>query len=149
MSRTFRRGLVGIVVWVGGGAREELREGGPRFGRGDRCGSRLVDPFACGRRVGVAFSRGAPRAPFEALCAELRAGKEGTEGSTGESTSVKDGAWEARGVGGEFGVGGGGFLRSGGGGGGIALRSSSCFVASASFASCGIFDSIVLSSSLF
>jgi hypothetical protein len=41
--------------------------------------------------------------PPEALCAELIAGKEGTDGSASKSASLKEGAWEARGVGGESG----------------------------------------------
>lgn len=135
VSRTLRRGLVGIAVWVGGGARDEHRDGGPRCGREDRSGggSSPADLLACGCRVGVTFSRGGPCRPPEALWAELRAGKEGIEGLAEEVASVKDGAWEARGVRGKsrvvdegLVVGVEGFLRDGGGGGGIALRSSSC-----------------------
>ena len=69
---------MGIEEWVGGGASEEDREeeGGPRFGRG------RVERWGGGMRLAEEASRrGGPRTPPEALCAELRAGKEGVEGS--------------------------------------------------------------------
>jgi hypothetical protein len=117
-------------VCVGGGNREEDGVGGPRFGRGERRGGGI-------RLEGegwTALRRGGPRRPPEARWAELRAGKEGTEGSDSEER-LNEGA---RGVGGEFGcvVGGEegcwvvwrGLLNGGGGGGGIARRSRSCCV---------------------
>jgi hypothetical protein len=122
-----------MLVCVGGGARDA--EGGPRSGRGrgDRWGGGISPPVP--KEGGKAFNRGGPRTPFEALWAELRAGKEGIEGSESaeEDSRLKEGP---RGVGGESGVVGGddlvvvwrGFL-NGGGGGGIALRSRTCFVA--------------------
>lgn len=137
VRRTFRRGFVGMELCVGGGAREE--EGGPRLGRGERRGGGI-------RLEGegwMAFNRGGPRTPPEARWAELRAGKEGIEGSASEER-LKEGFEEARGVGGEFGsfieegvlevwslV---GFL-NGGGGGGIARRSRSCLDIPSSFSS--------------
>lgn len=106
MSRTLRRGLVGMVVCVGGGARDDPeREGGPRFGRGARRGGGISPPpETCGWRAGMEFSRCRPWTPPEALCAELSAGKEGTVGSASCVSGFereKDGRWEARGVGGE------------------------------------------------
>lgn len=46
VRRTFRRGLVGMELWVGGGARVEgLLDGGPRFGRGERIGGGIKPPL--------------------------------------------------------------------------------------------------------
>lgn len=147
MRRTFRRGLVGTELCVGGGAREDEREaGGPRLGRGERMGGG-INPAPPEGMGWTAFRRGGPCTPPEALCAELSAGKEGADGSASESASVKAGGCEARGVGGEsgciVGVEGlgevcGGLFRNGGGGGGIALRSSSSFVAPPSFATVSV-----------
>ena len=159
VRRTFRRGLVGMELCVGGGAREDEREGasGPRLGRGERMGGG-INPAPLEDMGWTAFSRGGPRTPPEALCTELRDGKEGADGSSSESAGVKVEDREARGVGGESGriVGVEGFgdvceglLRNGWGGGGIALRSSSSFVAPLSFATASVgFDSMLLSSLL-
>lgn len=66
VRRTFFRGLEGMELWDGGGAR--LVEVGERFGRGEGRGGGAIR-FV----VGVAFRRGGPRA----LCAEFAAGNEG------------------------------------------------------------------------
>lgn len=149
VSRTFLRGLAGMEVCVGGGAREDDAVAGVRFGigRGPRLGGGGIMPCDCTGCVnaGTGFSRGGarPPEPVEALWAEFAAGKEGagrvsissscpkakdgTVGVVGDSTDVS-----ARGlVGGESGC----FclLKSGGGGGGIALRSKSAMSASLGF----------------
>lgn len=47
VRRTFRRGLVGMELWVGGGARDERPlDGGPRFGRSERIGGGMSPPPA-------------------------------------------------------------------------------------------------------
>lgn len=68
-------------VCVGGGARPE--EGGPRFGIGARREEKLLGPSMerrGGWRCGAGLRRGGMRpAPAPARCAELIAGKDGTE----------------------------------------------------------------------
>jgi hypothetical protein len=46
VSRTLRRGLVGMELCVGGGVRDEV--GGPRFGSGGRMGGDKCPPAADG-----------------------------------------------------------------------------------------------------
>lgn len=100
VRRTFLRGLEGMEVWVGGGAREGaaseeegLRFGrGERLGRGPRAGVLRVDVVDVGvdrdLKAGRGFNRGGTRDPvFEARCAEFAAGKEGISGSDSESRS--------------------------------------------------------------
>jgi hypothetical protein len=72
---TFLRGLVGMELWVGGGARL-AKEEGVRFGRGERMGGDMRPEE--GWRVGMGFNRGGPRTPPEALCIEFAAGNEET-----------------------------------------------------------------------
>ena len=84
MSRTLRRGLVGMDEWVGGGAREEEVDGvGTRFGRGEREGGGM-------RLDGTVERRGGPRTPPDARWAEFTAGK---EGAGGESSRLRQGTW--------------------------------------------------------
>lgn len=79
------RGLVGMAVCVGGGARENdtgvLEEGGLRFGSGPREGGSMRPGFetgvVVGGGVGRAFRRGGAWGVEEVRWAELRAGKEG------------------------------------------------------------------------
>lgn len=157
---TFLLGLRGMVVWVGGGAREceaadrvELRFGrglGERLGSGPRgCEDAVREDGD--ERVG---GRGAALAPPDVRWAEFMAGKEGISGSgSGEVEEVvvdvdapsreKEGIWKAedaalegfaRGVVGEEGRGGCdavGFLMKGGGGGGMAARSSAALLGGA------------------
>jgi hypothetical protein len=74
---TFLRGLVGMELWVGGGARlAKEEEVGVRFGRGERMGGDMRPEE--GWRVGMGFNRGGPRTPPEALCIEFAAGNEET-----------------------------------------------------------------------
>lgn len=121
VSRTLRRGLVGMEEWVGGGAREEAVDGaGRRLGRGERKGGGM-------RLDGTVERRGGPRTPPDARWAELGPGK---DGAGGELSRLRLGTWGemvvavmARGDVGEEGS-----LLKGGGGGGMAFRSSSSFV---------------------
>lgn len=69
VKRTFRRGLAGMPVCVGGGAREE--DGGPRLGRGERMGGAMRPG-----EVGVEFKRGGPLMPPETRWAEFAPAKE-------------------------------------------------------------------------
>lgn len=143
VRRTFLRGLVGIELWVGGGAREGAvsEEVGVRFGRGERLGMGPREGAMREGVVGRAFSRGIARVPPDARCAEFAAGKEGMSGSGDEGFEpsrekigmlVLGEGWEAfaRGVVGEEGIlfGGAGFLNRGGGGGGMAARSSAALL---------------------
>lgn len=85
VRRTFFRGLDGMALWVGGGARELVAEEvGERFGSGEG----RADGGGMRDVVGVAFRRGGPRARCAefadgkegggiALCAEFAAGKDG------------------------------------------------------------------------
>lgn len=152
VSWTFRRGLVGMEVWVGGSAREFV--GGVRFGAGERFG-RGEGRGGGAMRVEGALRRGGPRMPPVARWAELRAGKEGagrlSSLSWSSAESLKEGTevvveeGVARGVVGEE-----GFLKVGGGGGGIIFLSSSSFfgvieVLSSNIFRISFFDSSVLS----
>lgn len=86
VSCTFLRGLVGIALWVGGGASEnvdgeELLAPGPRLGRGprgpdDACPMLRNAGWAC-----TVACRGGPSPP-EARWAELSAGNAGAVGSS-------------------------------------------------------------------
>lgn len=120
VKRTFLRGLVGMELCVGGGAREEDMLEGARFGRGDRMGGGVVRAGE-GWRAG---RRGGPGGPPDARWAELRAGK---DGGGGKSSTVKLGTVIARVVVGGEGCFSRGFFM-GGGGGGIAFRSSSSWI---------------------
>lgn len=76
-KRTFLRGLVGMELWVGGGARlAEEEEAGVRFGRGERMGGDMRPEE--GWSVGRGFNLGGPRTPPEALWIEFAAGNEET-----------------------------------------------------------------------
>lgn len=131
---------------MGGGARPDEEAAGERFGAGPRVGGvmrllfrEVALPFGIEKvceGAGSAPRRGGARAPPEALCAELRAGKEGggmrslsvSSSPMLDSARAKEGTIDlveeelVRGV-----VGEGIFLKVGGGGGGIAFRSSSSF----------------------
>jgi hypothetical protein len=74
-KRTFLRGLVGMELWVGGGARL-AKEVGVRFGRGERMGGDMRPEE--GWIVGRGFNRGGPRTPPEALWIEFAAGNDET-----------------------------------------------------------------------
>ena len=66
VSITFRDGFAGLVLAVGGGARDELKAaGGPRFGMGnEREGANEDTGASAGRRVGGGAMR--PGAPEDA-----------------------------------------------------------------------------------
>ena len=107
VKSTFLRGLVGIEVCVGGGAREKEVVVGVRFGSwiGERIGGDMRPAVPWGLGVGRAPRRGGRLAPPEARWAEFGAGKrgeargsrmhfcaelrEGKEGAGGEEERVK------------------------------------------------------------
>lgn len=139
-------GLLGIVVCVGGGKREDdCVVGGPRFGREDRgtegggirpgagslCGAfELPDARWAEFSAGKAARRGVDEVEEDARWEEFAAGKSGGCGFEDvPSVRFNDGIGldcmlaEALGVVGEAGF----LIDGGGGGGGIALRSCSTF----------------------
>ena len=66
VRRTLRRGFVGMLLCVGGGARED-EEGGPRLGMGARAGGGIKPaPFVTERVGWTGFKRGGPLTPPEA-----------------------------------------------------------------------------------
>lgn len=130
VSSTFFRGLAGMDVWLGGGARPD--DGGPRFGNGARDGGAGSEDALLGSliersgasRCGAGLRRGICPAPPPARCAEFMAGKEGTEQSSSSgAVEVKIGGAGARGEGVTAGF--EGALRKDGGG--MAFRSRSAF----------------------
>jgi hypothetical protein len=76
VRRTFFRGLVGMELCVGGGAREKDEFVGVRFGSwmGERIGGGIRPAVPWGLAAG---RRGGAPAPPEARCAEFKAGNEG------------------------------------------------------------------------
>jgi len=70
VRRTLRRGLAGMLVCVGGGARDEV-DGGPRLGRGERIGGAMRPGEA-----GVGSRRGGPWIPPDTRWAEFAPAKE-------------------------------------------------------------------------
>jgi hypothetical protein len=78
VRRTFLRGLVGMELCVGGGAREKEEAVGVRFGSwmGERIGGGIRPAVPCGFPPDAGGRGGAP-VPPEARCAEFKAGKGG------------------------------------------------------------------------
>ena len=62
--RTFRRGLAGTELCVGGGDRDEDEDGGPRFGKGrvERMGGGINAPPATEEGSGLGGTRIPPEA---------------------------------------------------------------------------------------
>lgn len=150
VKSTFLRGLVGIEVCVGGGAREKEVVVGVRFGSwiGERIGGDMRPAVPWGLGVGRAPRRGGRLAPPEARWAEFGAGKEGggarfedarcaelregKEGAGGEEERVKVGTvgvLSSSSLRGGEDCFGGSFLKGGGGGGMAFLSISALLIA--------------------